>query len=83
MRLITAQRVTVQPTCNRRPQHPPNGLFTLVEASSGLEFRPGQEVAVIRYRGRVELVPIEPAEKMRGFLRGIDPGIGRESDLEL
>ncbi len=45
--------------------------------------RPGQEVAVIRYRGRVELVPMQPVREMRGFLRGVDATVEREPDREL
>ncbi|MDP9486911.1 MAG: AbrB/MazE/SpoVT family DNA-binding domain-containing protein [Actinomycetota bacterium] len=49
----------------------------------GLKLSPGQEVAVIRYRGRIELVPMSPVEEMRGFLRGVDTGVEREPDREL
>jgi AbrB family looped-hinge helix DNA binding protein len=49
----------------------------------GLGLRPGQEVAVIRYRGRVELVPMQPVREMRGFLRGVDATVEREPDREL
>jgi AbrB family looped-hinge helix DNA binding protein len=44
---------------------------------------PGQEVAVLRYRGRVELIPIKPVKQMRGFLRGVDSTIEREPDREI
>ena len=49
----------------------------------GLKLKPGQEVAVIRYRGRIELVPMSPVKEMRGFLRGVDPSVEREPDREL
>jgi bifunctional DNA-binding transcriptional regulator/antitoxin component of YhaV-PrlF toxin-antitoxin module len=49
----------------------------------GLKLTPGQEVAVIRYRGRIELVPMSPVEEMRGFLRGIGTAVEREPDREL
>ncbi len=48
-----------------------------------LDLRPGQEVAVLRYRGRIELIPVRPVKEMRGFLRGVDPTIEREPDREL
>jgi AbrB family looped-hinge helix DNA binding protein len=48
-----------------------------------LGIRPGQEVAVLRYRGRVELIPIKPVKQMRGFLRGVDSTIEREPDREI
>ena len=49
----------------------------------GMKLSPGQDVAVIRYRGRIELVPMEPVKEMRGFLRGTDAEVGREADREL
>jgi AbrB family looped-hinge helix DNA binding protein len=48
-----------------------------------LGIRPGQEVAVLRYKGRVELIPMKPVKQMRGFLRGVDSTIEREPDREL
>ena len=49
----------------------------------GLNLAPGQEVAVIRYRGRIELVPMSPVKEMRGFLRGVDASVERELDRGL
>jgi AbrB family looped-hinge helix DNA binding protein len=48
-----------------------------------LDLRPGQEVAVLRYRSRIELIPMKPVKEMRGFLRGVDSTIEREPDREL
>ncbi|CAN5760713.1 hypothetical protein BH20ACT11_BH20ACT11_06410 [soil metagenome] len=45
--------------------------------------RPGQEVAVMRYRGRIELVPMRPVSEMRGLLRGIETTVDEEKDREL
>ncbi len=45
-----------------------------------LSIRPGQKVQVIRYGDRIELIPLKPAKKMRGFLKGIDTTVKRESD---
>ncbi len=44
---------------------------------------PGQEVAVLRYGGRIELIPLRPVGEMRGFLRGLETTIGREKDREV
>ena len=52
------------------------------EVREALDLRPGQEVAVLRYRGRIELIPVRPIEEMRGLLRGIDSTIEREPDRE-
>lgn len=48
-----------------------------------MKLRPGQEVAVIRYRGRIELVPMVPISEMRGMLRGIEASVEAEQDREL
>ncbi len=53
------------------------------EVREALDLRPGQEVAVLRYRGRIELIPMKPVTEMRGFLRGVDSKIEREPDREL
>lgn len=45
--------------------------------------RPGQEVAVMRYRGRIELVPMSPVSEMRGMLQGIEATVDGEPDREL
>jgi AbrB family looped-hinge helix DNA binding protein len=52
-----------------------------VRESAGI--KPGQEVAVFSYRGRIEVVPMRSAREMRGFLRGVDSTIKREEDREL
>ena len=53
------------------------------EVREALDLRPGQEVAVLRYRRRIELIPMRPIEEMRGRLRGIDSTIECEPDREL
>ncbi len=45
-----------------------------------LGIRPGQKVQVIRYRDRVELIPLRPVRKLRGFLKGIDTSVPRDPD---
>ncbi|KPK65103.1 MAG: AbrB family transcriptional regulator [Gemmatimonas sp. SG8_38_2] len=45
-----------------------------------LDLKPGQQVDAIPFRGRVELIPLEPIESMRGVLRGIDTTVPREDD---
>ena len=41
---------------------------------------PGQKVQAIVYEDRIELIPLRPIRKMRGFLRGIDTAVPRERD---
>lgn len=45
-----------------------------------LRLAPGQKVQVIAYDNRIELIPLRPMRKMRGFLRGIETGVPREGD---
>ncbi len=45
-----------------------------------LGIKPGQKVQVVLYGERIELIPILPARKARGFLKGIDTIIKREAD---
>ena len=45
-----------------------------------LEIRPGQQVEAIPFKGRIELILLEPIESMRGFLKGIDTSVPREED---
>ena len=40
----------------------------------------GQKVHVIAYDNRLELIPEQPLEKMRGFLKGIATSFDREDD---
>ncbi len=45
-----------------------------------LGLKPGQKVQVIPYEGRIELIPVEPIQQGRGFLRGIDTDLQRKID---
>ncbi|MDE2664299.1 MAG: AbrB/MazE/SpoVT family DNA-binding domain-containing protein [Gemmatimonadota bacterium] len=49
-----------------------------VRESLGL--RPGQEVQVLAFDGRVQLIPLQPIEAARGFVRGIDTTVDRDHD---
>lgn len=40
----------------------------------------GQQIQAIQYENRIELIPVESIAGARGFLRGIDTAILRESD---
>jgi AbrB family looped-hinge helix DNA binding protein len=45
-----------------------------------LDIQPGQKIQVIQYQDRIELILVKPIKKMRGFLKGIDTTIERETD---
>ncbi|MBI4916923.1 MAG: AbrB/MazE/SpoVT family DNA-binding domain-containing protein [Acidobacteria bacterium] len=44
------------------------------------DIRPGEKVQVFVYEGRIELVPVRPLRRLRGFVRGIDTSVEREED---
>jgi AbrB family looped-hinge helix DNA binding protein len=45
-----------------------------------LGVEPGQKVKVILYDNRIEMIPVKQAKEVRGFLKGIDTTVERESD---
>jgi AbrB family looped-hinge helix DNA binding protein len=45
-----------------------------------LGIRPGQKVQAIQYQDRIELIPVRPMRKARGFLKGIDTSVPRDDD---
>ncbi len=40
----------------------------------------GQKIQMLTYRNRIELIPIKPMNKMRGFVQGIDTEVKRDKD---
>ena len=40
----------------------------------------GQKIEVVAYQDRIELIPIQPMKKLRGFLKDIDTTVTREKD---
>jgi AbrB family looped-hinge helix DNA binding protein len=45
-----------------------------------MRLKPGQKVQVIAFQNRIELIPVQPVQSARGFLRGIKTDIDREED---
>jgi AbrB family looped-hinge helix DNA binding protein len=45
-----------------------------------LGLAPGLKMQVVQYEDRVEFIPIRPAKKLRGSLRGIDTRVPRDDD---
>ena len=43
-----------------------------------LGLQPGQQFQVVAFEGRVELISVEPAQALRGFMKGARPQAGRE-----
>lgn len=50
------------------------------EIRESLKLTPGQKIQALLYDNRIELIPVRPIKKMRGFLKGIDTSIDRETD---
>ncbi|MCX7193550.1 MAG: AbrB/MazE/SpoVT family DNA-binding domain-containing protein [Proteobacteria bacterium] len=55
-------------------------VFIPQEVRDRVHLEAGQQVQVIAYNDRIELIPIQSPERMRGFLRGIDTSVPREDD---
>jgi AbrB family looped-hinge helix DNA binding protein len=40
----------------------------------------GQKVQILTYQNRIELIPLKPMKKLRGFLKGLDTDVKRDDD---
>ena len=47
---------------------------------NALRITPGQKVRVVIYENRIQMIPIIPMQEIRGFVKGIDTAVERESD---
>lgn len=45
-----------------------------------LKLIPGQQLEALLYENRIELIPVRPMKKLKGFLKGIDTSVDRETD---
>lgn len=45
-----------------------------------LGLKPGVKMQVVQYDNRIEFIPVRPASKLRGSLRGIDTDVPRDAD---
>ena len=50
------------------------------EVRESLGIYSGQKIQVLTYQNRIELIPIKPMKKMRGFLKGINSKVMRDKD---
>jgi AbrB family looped-hinge helix DNA binding protein len=50
------------------------------EVRDALKLRPGQKLQVIHYDDRIELIVLQEARALRGFLKGIDTDVPRDED---
>lgn len=47
---------------------------------TSMHLRSGQKVEILRYDDRIELIPLQPMNRMRGFLKGLKTDVPREPD---
>ncbi len=47
---------------------------------NSMRLRAGQRVEILRYDNRIELIPLRPLSRMRGFLKGIRTDVRRDPD---
>jgi AbrB family looped-hinge helix DNA binding protein len=45
-----------------------------------LELQPSQKFSIVHDGLRIQLVPLEPPKKLRGFLAGLDTAVPRDAD---
>ena len=45
-----------------------------------LKLSPGQKIQMVTYDNRIEMIPLKKISDMKGFLKGIDTTVERESD---
>ena len=44
-----------------------------------LRLSPGQKIQMVAYGDRIEMIPLKKISEMKGFLKGIDTTLDRES----
>ena len=47
---------------------------------NAMDLKPGQQIQIVQYQDRIEMIPYKNISDMRGFLKGINTEINRESD---
>jgi AbrB family looped-hinge helix DNA binding protein len=50
------------------------------DVREALKLSAGEQLRVVPYDGRVELIPVRAVQSMRGFLRGMSTNIERDED---
>lgn len=45
-----------------------------------LSITPGQQVQMVAFENRIEMIPVKKISEMKGFLKGINTTIKREPD---
>jgi AbrB family looped-hinge helix DNA binding protein len=47
---------------------------------NALNLTPGQQVQMVAYEDRIEMIPVKKLSEMKGFLKGINTTVEREPD---
>lgn len=50
------------------------------EVRDALGIVSGQKIQVLMYKNRIELIPLRPMRKMKGFLKGLNTEVQRDDD---
>lgn len=50
------------------------------DVREAMQLEPGQKLQVFHAQGRIEFVPVTPMRALKGFLKGIDTDVPRDSD---
>ena len=45
-----------------------------------LNLTPGQQVQMVAFKNRIEMIPVRRISEMKGFLKGISTAVEREKD---
>lgn len=45
-----------------------------------LNLTPGQQMQMVAFEDRIEMIPVRKISEMKGFLKGIDTTVERETD---
>ena len=45
-----------------------------------MDIHPGARIQVLRYDNRIEIISLKKPQHLRGFLKGVDTCVERESD---
>jgi AbrB family looped-hinge helix DNA binding protein len=78
--LLSSYELPIDPTMDAVSISPKFQIVIPRKIREALGLVAGQKVQVVLYDGRIELIPVKPAKKMRGFLKGIDTRVPREKD---
>ncbi|NVK32574.1 MAG: AbrB family transcriptional regulator [Gammaproteobacteria bacterium] len=55
-------------------------IVTPKEIRKSMGIVAAQKVHVTAYQGRIEMIPLQPIQSLRGFLKGIDTSVTRAGD---